>query len=94
MTITNIVQNLLDKGHITAEEAIILLKAEIDSNKSLKHSPVFSDLPWVNPAEPVQFPPSTYPTHNPVWYTTSPYCNTNTTNDSMGSGVTEGIKIK
>lgn len=35
MTITDIVQNLLEKGHITAKEALILLKAEIYTSPQL-----------------------------------------------------------
>jgi hypothetical protein len=30
MTVSSIVQSLLEKGHITAEEALVLLKAELN----------------------------------------------------------------
>jgi hypothetical protein len=33
-TVTNIVQGLLDQGHISAEEAITLLKVEIEANQN------------------------------------------------------------
>lgn len=58
MTVTEIVQKLLEKGHISAEEAIILLKAEIGSTKQNVQYPTYPDYPYnpptINPILPYQ----------------------------------------
>ena len=60
-TVTNIVQGLLDQGHISAEEAITLLKVEIEANQS--KSGLFK--------YPFTPQPITYPLDNQPYYTTS-----------------------
>jgi hypothetical protein len=70
MTVTEIVQKLLDKGHITAEEAVILLKAEIDANKPVVTFPeqIYPTYPTypTYPYSPTVSP--NYPKFPEVWY--------------------------
>lgn len=67
-TVTSIVQELLEKGHITAEEALVLLKAEL--NKPC--CPVFPIAPY-NPPSPYNPPFQPYvgdpfPGQPQIWY--------------------------
>ena len=61
-TVTSIVQDLLDKGHITAEEAVILLKAEIETQDThtAPYTPTYPVPDFNQPYKPQEF-----------WYTTS-----------------------
>lgn len=65
-TVTEIVQRLLDERHITAEEAIIILQAEVNKNQPFY---IPSTMPSIQPY---------YPPFKPgdVWYSTSSTVNT------------------
>lgn len=68
MTVSSIVQGLLEKGHITAEEALVLLKAEL--NKPC--CPVIPVAPY-NPPSPYSPPfyvgDPVFPSQPQIWYT-------------------------
>lgn len=69
MTVSSIVQGLLERGHITAEEALVLLKAEL--NKPC--CPVIPVAPY-NPPIPYSPPfhvgDPVFPSQPRIWYTT------------------------
>lgn len=71
MTVTEIVQKLLEKGHINVEEAVVLLKAEIAANKSTIVFPQqpYLENPCTQPYVPTVYP--TYPQPPQVWYGTA-----------------------
>jgi hypothetical protein len=72
-TITEIVQKLLENNHITAEDAVVLLKAEV------KQNPLIQDL------HPNQYPPSSGIFYESGTTTCAPFNNlTYTTNSIMG----------
>ena len=59
-TVTEIVQRLLDERHITAEEAVILLQAEVNRNQPF----YIPSMPTIQPYSPPYKP-------GDLWYTTS-----------------------
>jgi hypothetical protein len=67
MTVSSIVQGLLEKGHITAEEAVILLKAEINRTTC----PITPIMPYSPPMPSLPNPPfsPTCPSAPQIWYT-------------------------
>ena len=74
-TVSSIVQDLLEKGHITAEEALVLLKAELNKPCCPIIQPIAPynpPSPWTNPYNPPFSPYVGDP--NPgipqVWYGT------------------------
>jgi hypothetical protein len=73
-TVSSIVQDLLEKGHITAEEALVLLKAELNKPccPTIPIAPYNPPSPWTNPYNPPFSPYVGDP--NPgipqVWYGT------------------------
>ena len=76
-TVSSIVQSLLERGHITAEEALILLKAEL--NKSCCPAIPITPYTQPNPYNPSFIPhigDPILPTQPLIWYTTG----TNSTN--------------
>jgi len=58
-TVTEIVQRLLDEGHISAEEAVIILQAEVNKSYPV-YIPTQQPLPYSPPFKP-----------GDIWYTTS-----------------------
>ena len=86
MTVSSIVQGLLEKGHITAEEALVLLKAEL--NKPC--CPVIPVAPY-NPPSPYSPPFHPYigdpipPNQPQLWYTTTDTGGKQTLNDNLTS---------
>lgn len=60
-TVTEIVQRLLDERHITAEEAVTLLQAEVNRNQPFY---IPSPTPTIQPYSPPYKP-------GDLWYTTS-----------------------
>jgi hypothetical protein len=67
MTVSSIVQGLLEKGHITAEEAMVLLKAELNKPcfptfPAMPYSPPYPNLPFVpHVGDPI-------PRKDQIWY--------------------------
>jgi len=60
-TVTEIVQRLLDESHITAEEAVIILQAEVNRNQPFY---IPSPMPTIQPYSPPYKP-------GDIWYTSS-----------------------
>lgn len=94
MTVSSIVQRLLEKGHITAEEALVLLKAKL--NKPC--CPVFPVAPY-NPPSPYNPPfqpyvgdpltnPSYPPSYPQIWYSNG--TNSDSPVGTSGKGVLSG----
>lgn len=79
--ITEIVQRLLKEGHITAEEAVIILKAEAEKSPAIypvqrSHIPYasyVSPIPSVppSPSRPAMSSSPTASDANPIWYSVS-----------------------
>lgn len=70
MTVSSIVQGLLEKGHITAEEALILLKAELNKPCcpiTIPVAPYNPPSPYNPPFQPYVGDPI-YPNQPQVWY--------------------------
>ena len=63
-TVTEIVQRLLDERHITAEEAIVLLQAEVNRNQPFYIPNTLPSMPTIQPYSPPYKP-------GDLWYTTS-----------------------
>lgn len=60
MTVSSIVQKLLEQGHITAEEALVLLKAEIRNTPccpTISPQPLSRPQEWINPYRVGDVPP-------------------------------------
>jgi hypothetical protein len=69
MTVSSIVQGLLEKGHITAEEAVILLKAEINK-PCCPINPFIPVAPYNPPSNPFKpYCDPTFPNAPQIWYT-------------------------
>lgn len=88
-TVTEIVQKLLDKGYINAEQALILLKAEIHSNNPIITYPQQicpeNPNPYNQPYYPVVYP-TTYPQ---IWCGTT---SNNITSSNLGLRKDSGLK--
>ena len=85
MTVSSIVQGLLEKGHITAEEALVLLKAEL--NKTC--CPITPVVPYNPPIPLPQNPFNPYvgdpvfPNQPKIWYTSGTHNPGSTINDNL-----------
>jgi hypothetical protein len=77
-TVSSIVQDLLEKGQITAEDALVLLKAE--SNKPCCLNTQSAPCTPIYPAGP-----PLYPNYPQVWYTNGTTENTQSLNDNFTS---------
>jgi hypothetical protein len=66
-TVSSIVQGLLERGHITAEEALVLLKAELNRTTC----PIAPIMPYNPPIPSLPNPPfsPTCPSAPQIWYT-------------------------
>lgn len=62
MTVSSIVQKLLEQGNITAEEALVLLKAEVRTTSGCPVAPLAPYHPY-NPTPQPSAPPG-------IWYST------------------------
>ncbi len=71
-TVSSIVQSLLEKGHITAEEALVLLKAELNKPccPTIPIAPYNPPSPYSPPFQPYVGDP-VFPNQPHVWYTVS-----------------------
>jgi hypothetical protein len=70
MTVSSIVQKLLEQGHITAEEALVLLKAELNKPccPVVPIAPYTQPNPYSPPFQPYVGDP-VFPSQPQVWYT-------------------------
>jgi hypothetical protein len=59
-TLTEIVQRLLDEGHISAEEAVIILQTEVNKSYPVYIPAPMPSLPYSPPFKP-----------GDIWYTSS-----------------------
>lgn len=84
MKVTDIVQKLLDKGYINAEEALVLLKSE-SACKCMCNSVISYPSPNRPYAEPDSFPPS----KPQIWYTTQSHTSESTENLSKNLPINE-----
>ena len=88
-TVSSIVQALLEKGHITAEEALVLLKAELNKPCCPTIQPIapYNPAPWTNPYSPPFSPYVGDPMPNipQVWYGT---VSTGTVNQNLNDNFT------
>ena len=84
MTVSSIVQGLLDKGHITAEEALVLLKAEINKPccPIIPAAPYTPPSPYSPPFQPYVGDP-VFPNQPQIWYTTAGTGGKQTLNDNL-----------
>ena len=93
-TVSSIVQGLLERGHITAEEALVLLKAELNRTTCpispiMPYNPPIPNLPSLpNPPFSPTCPGSpTFPTGPQIWYSsgTNNLGHSGTLNDNFTS---------
>jgi hypothetical protein len=86
MTVSSIVQGLLEKGHITAEEALVLLKAELNKPcyPVIPVAPYNPPSPYSPPLQPYVGDP-VFPSQPQVWYTTSGTGGKQSLNDNFTS---------
>lgn len=72
MTVSSIVQELLEKGHITAEKALVLLKAELNKPNCpviplAPYNPHNPPNPHIPPFQPYVGDPI-FPNQPQIWY--------------------------